>query len=54
MLGCLRQGILGWTRLHGILSLELEGHFRFGLPDPAAIQNSEVEVLIRLVVEERP
>ena len=46
----LRQAILGWTRLHGVLSLELEGHFRSGLPDPAVIYDSEVEELIHLVV----
>ncbi len=50
--GWLRQGILGWTRLHGVLSLELEGHFRFGLPDPAVIYESEVDELIRLVEQE--
>lgn len=50
--GWLRQGILGWTRLHGILSLELEGQFRSGLPDPAVIYDSEVEELIRQVVPE--
>ena len=50
--GWLRQGILGWTRLHGVLSLELEGHFRFGLPDPAVIYDSEVEELIWLVEQE--
>ncbi len=48
--GWLRQAILGWTRLHGVLSLELEGHFRFGLPDPAVIYDSEVEELIRLIM----
>lgn len=52
--GWLRQGILGWTRLHGILSLELEGHFAFGLPDPAIIFDSEVEDLIRELVPRRP
>ena len=47
--GWLKQAILGWTRLHGVLSLELEGHFGAGLPGADVIYDSEVEALIGLV-----
>lgn len=43
----LHQAIIGWTRLHGVLSLELEGHFKVGLPDPERVFAAEVDALIR-------
>jgi len=42
-----RQLFSGWTRLHGVLSLELEGHFQTGLPDPAMLYDAEVDILVR-------
>jgi hypothetical protein len=33
----LRQALPGWTRLHGIVALEIEGHVGMGLPDPALL-----------------
>jgi AcrR family transcriptional regulator len=47
----IRHAIVGWTRLHGVLSLELEGHFAFGLPDPALIYDSEVEALAQELID---
>jgi hypothetical protein len=47
----IRHAIVGWTRLHGVLSLELEGHFAFGLPDPALIYDSEVEALVQELID---
>lgn len=41
-----RQLFAGWTRLHGVLSLELEGHFQLGLPDPAILYATEVDILV--------
>lgn len=41
----LRQALFGWTRLHGVLSLEIEGHFATGLPDPALLYDAEVDEL---------
>lgn len=41
----LRQALIGWTRLHGVLSLELEGHFGPDLPDPEVLYYSELEAL---------
>ncbi|NGO76751.1 TetR/AcrR family transcriptional regulator [Streptomyces sp. YC504] len=39
------RALRAWTRLHGLLSLELAGHFS-GMPvDPAALFESEVESL---------
>jgi AcrR family transcriptional regulator len=43
----LRQALYGWTRLHGILSLEIEGHFDMGLPDAELLFRAEVEELDR-------
>jgi AcrR family transcriptional regulator len=42
-----RQLFSGWTRLHGVLSPELEGHFQLGLPDPALLYETEVDSLVR-------
>jgi AcrR family transcriptional regulator len=46
----LRQALYGWTRLHGILSLEIEGHFGMGLPDPELLYRAEVEELDRVLM----
>lgn len=43
----LRQALVGWTRLHGVLSLEIEGHFGMGLPDPELLYGAEIEELER-------
>lgn len=43
----LKQALARWTRLHGVLSLEIEGHFGMGLPDPALLYESEVDELVR-------
>ncbi len=43
----IRQIFTGWTRLHGVLSLELEGHFGMGLPDPVGLYEAEVDFLVR-------
>jgi AcrR family transcriptional regulator len=42
----LRRGIACWTRLHGLLSLELEGHFASMNVDPALLYRAEVDDLI--------
>lgn len=42
-----RQVLTGWTRPHGVLSLEIEGHFAMGLPDPAGLYEAEVDALVR-------
>lgn len=47
----LRQVLVGWTRLHGVVSLEIEGHFGMGLPDPALLYESEVDELVRAMRE---
>jgi AcrR family transcriptional regulator len=42
----IRHALYGWTRLHGVLSLELAGHFGKALPDAAALYASEVDALV--------
>lgn len=42
----LRLGVLTWTRLHGVLSLEIEGVFEAMGLDAALIYKAEVEQLI--------
>jgi AcrR family transcriptional regulator len=42
----LRLGVLTWTRLHGVLSLEIEGVFEAMGLDAALIYDAEVEQLI--------
>lgn len=42
----LRLGVTCWTRLHGILSLELEGHLHATNIDPALLYCAEVDDLI--------
>jgi AcrR family transcriptional regulator len=41
-----RRGVLVWTRLHGVLSLEIEGHFAQMGFDPALLYAAEVETLL--------
>ncbi|GAA4687660.1 TetR/AcrR family transcriptional regulator [Phytohabitans rumicis] len=43
-----RLGIVCWTRMHGVVSLEVEGHFTLMGFDPALLFEAEVEELIRL------
>ncbi len=43
----LHQVIIGWTRLHGIISLELDGHFAVGLPDLERVFAAEVDDLVQ-------
>lgn len=42
----LRSAITFWTRLHGVLSLEIEGHFGATLPDAALFYAAEVDELV--------
>lgn len=42
----LRLGVTGWTRLHGVVSLEVEGHFAPMGFDPELLFEAEVEELI--------
>jgi hypothetical protein len=47
-------GLLAWTRLHGIISLEIEGFFtQLGI-DPALIYDTEIDQLICQGVTSRP
>jgi AcrR family transcriptional regulator len=43
----LRLGVTGWTRMHGVLSLEVEGQFTLMGFDPALLFEAEIEDLIR-------
>jgi hypothetical protein len=42
----LRLGMTCWTRLHGILSLEIDGHLQATNVDPALLYHAEVDDLI--------
>ena len=42
----LRLGMICWTRLHGILSLELDGHLHATNVDPELLYHAEVDDLI--------
>lgn len=42
----LQLGVLTWTRLHGLVSLEIEGAFESMNIDPALLYDAEVEHLI--------
>jgi AcrR family transcriptional regulator len=42
----LRLGVSGWTRMHGVVSLEVEGHFGPMGFDPGLLFEAEVESLI--------
>lgn len=39
------HALTGWTRLHGVISLELVGHFTENLPDPAIVYELELDTL---------
>jgi hypothetical protein len=41
----LRRGITVWTRLHGLLSLELDGHLPSTGIDPALLYQTETQIL---------
>ena len=41
-----RRGLVTWTRLHGLISLEIAGHFSTMGLDPALIYEAEVEALL--------
>jgi len=42
----LRRGVVWWSRLHGVLSLEIEGHFVGMGFDPALLYDAEVAALL--------
>lgn len=42
----LRRGLVWWTRLHGLISLEVEGHFALMGFDPALLYATEVDALL--------
>ena len=42
----LALGVLGWTRLHGVISMEIEGIFEQMGIDPARLYRAEIEHLI--------
>ncbi len=42
----MRCGLIWWTRLHGLISLEVEGHFSLMAFDPALLYETEVEALL--------
>jgi len=42
----LRRGLILWTRLHGAISLEVEGHFGDMGFDPALLYDTEVDALL--------
>jgi AcrR family transcriptional regulator len=42
----LRIGVSGWTRMHGVVSLEVEGHFGPMGFDPGLLFEAEIESLI--------
>jgi AcrR family transcriptional regulator len=42
----LRLGVTGWTRMHGVVSLEVEGHFGPMGFDPGLLFEAEIESLI--------
>jgi hypothetical protein len=44
--GVLLLGLLGWSRLHGIVSLEIEGFYEQVGVDPGLLYESEVQHLI--------
>lgn len=41
----LKRAVIGWTRMHGVLSLEVEGHFEMMGIDPALLFKAEVDAL---------
>jgi AcrR family transcriptional regulator len=45
----LRLGVVTWTRLHGVLSLELQGTFSPMRFDPALLYDSEVDAILAAI-----
>nr|MDT0660299.1 TetR/AcrR family transcriptional regulator [Micromonospora sp. DSM 115978] len=43
----LRRAVAGWTRMHGTVSLEVEGHFAQMGFDPGLLFEAEIEELLR-------
>ncbi|MBA3947345.1 MAG: TetR/AcrR family transcriptional regulator [Herpetosiphonaceae bacterium] len=41
-----RRGLVWWTRLHGLISLEVEGHFASMGFDPALLYDTEIDALL--------
>ncbi|MGH3861349.1 TetR/AcrR family transcriptional regulator [Actinokineospora sp.] len=41
----MKRAVIGWTRMHGVLSLEVEGHFDIMGFDPALLFHAEVDAL---------
>lgn len=50
----LRLGVTGWTRMHGVLSLEVEGHFETMGFNPALLYEAEINDLIASAVQTPP
>lgn len=50
----IKQAFQSWTRLHGVLSLELVGQFPERLPDAGGLYQAEVDGLIDLVRDYLP
>lgn len=48
----MRWGLVWWTRLHGLISLEVEGHFGLMGFDPSLLYASEIEALIDSMVSD--
>ena len=42
----LRRGLIWWARMHGLISLEVEGHFQSMGFDPALLYDAEVDALL--------
>jgi len=42
----MRRGLVWWTRLHGLISLEVEGHFSSMGFDPDLLYDTEVDALL--------
>jgi AcrR family transcriptional regulator len=42
----LLRGVQAWTRLHGVLSLELDGHLIAAGVDPALLYQAEADILV--------
>ncbi|GAA3577443.1 TetR/AcrR family transcriptional regulator [Microlunatus spumicola] len=47
----LRLALASWTRLHGVISLELGGHLGAAGLDPAVLYAAEVDAIVRALVE---
>lgn len=49
----LRWALVAWTRLHGVLSLELEGHLGALLPDATVLFDAEVDAIVKEALLQR-